>query len=111
MLLLLLLTEPPLAYATPPAAYTEPPAPYTAPAPRDYSACLAAVKAGRSVSLTVGTTDQADYATPSLPGLTAGVYDCWRDADGTPKMRRREATQPILPRLFSPPLIPVMGGS
>ncbi len=78
--------------------------------PRDYPACLKAVKAGKAVSLAVGVTDRADYATQALPGVTPGVYDCWRDADGTPKMRRREQPQPLLPRLFNPPLVPVIGG-
>jgi hypothetical protein len=76
--------------------------------PRDYDACLAAVKAGTRCTLAVGVTDRADYATQTLPGIAPGVYDCW--LDGVPKMKRRE-TQPILPRLFNPPIVPVLGGS
>jgi hypothetical protein len=97
-------TEPPAPYADPPAAYT------VTEDRRDYPACLSAVMAGRSVTLAVGTNDRADYATPALTGISPGVYDCWRDETGTPKMKRREA-QPILPRLFNPPVIPVIGGT
>lgn len=101
--------NPPLAYATPPAAYLDPPAAYVAKVEaRDYDACLAAVKAGTRCTLAVGVTDRADYATQALPGIAPGVYDCW--LDGVPKMKRREP-QPILPRLFNPPVIPVIGGS
>lgn len=95
--------EPPAAYDTPPAAYV------VKAESRDYAACLAAVKAGTRCTLAVGVTDLADYAVPTLTGIAPGVYDCWRDETGTPKMKRREV-QPILPRLFNPPVIPVLSG-
>jgi hypothetical protein len=99
----MLISEPPAPYADPPAAYT------VTEDRRDYPACLAAVKAGKSVTLAVGVTDRADYATPSLTGISPGVYDCWLDGAGVPKMKRREAAQPLLPRLFNPPLVPALG--
>ena len=99
LLALLLLLDPPAAYAQPPAAYTAP--------VRDYAACLTAVKSGNRVSLAVGVSDRADYRAEGLTGITPGVYDCWLQGE-TPVMKRRE---PIIPRLFNPPVIPVIGGS
>lgn len=94
--------EPPAAYDTPPAAYV------VKAEDRDYAACLAAVLAGTRCTLAVGVPDRADYATTTLTGIAPGVYDCWCE-NGVPKMKRREP-QPILPRLFNPPVIPVLSG-
>lgn len=82
----LLLLDPPAAY--PP----EPPAPYVTPV-RDYSACLRAVRAGQRVTLAVGVTDPADYRTPSLTGISPGVYECFPQ-DDQPVMRRRSVSSP-----------------
>jgi len=58
------------------------------PVPKDYTACLKAVKAGETVYLAVGVkAHDGDFRVESLKGVASGRYKCWKDAEGTPVMQ------------------------
>ena len=110
--LLLALLQPPPVVDPPPVVAGKswvPPKKKDVPA-NGYAACYAAVEGGARCTLAVGVEDAADYRTDALPGFTPGVYDCWLQGE-TPKMERRvPAAQPLIPRLFNPPIVPVLSG-
>lgn len=69
-----------------------------APAPTmaradSYADCAAAVSAGRSVLLSVGSDEAAEFYTPALNGFVRGVYRCWK-ANGKHWMDRVQ-TAPV----------------
>lgn len=55
-----------------------------------YNACIAAIRAGKRVTLAVGPTDvQVDYKVSSgYKSITDGIYDCWLEGN-TPTFQRR----------------------
>ena len=56
----------------------------------DYAAARASVEAGKAIVLYLGVTSpKGAYYVESLPGKTAGVYDCYLSG-GVPVMRLRE---------------------
>ena len=110
LLFLCLLLDPPAAYAQPPAAYTSP--------VRDYAAACAAVRSGDVVCLAVGVKAQpGDYThTGALAfndgrEVKAGRYLCRKEGKDWMRLDPVSEPQPILPRLFNPPVVPVIGGS
>lgn len=118
LLLTLLTLALPLAALDPPAvsnppAVSDPPAVVLGtdaklvrarPFVMTYRAVFKRVAAGEAVKLAVGR-DEPGYerVDDAPPGVKPGLYRCWPGADGEPKWERVE---PILPRLFDPPVIP-----
>ena len=77
--------------------------PPQAPPLNDYTACRAAVVAGKSVTLAVGVTVTADYHTATLEGFQPGVYQCYPES-GRPVMR-------IVSAIKSAPIVQFLNGN
>ena len=76
------------------------------------------VKRGETVWVSVGEDYPGAVRIDNLPdGVEPGVYKCSPKEDGTPGIAKLVKPQPVVvpepvfPRLFNPPLLPVVGGT